>query len=54
MLAIGATIACYSFARGNIVDLGRHVAYFWMASAFFAWWRVTVYLLEEALGGIDS
>lgn len=25
-------------------------AYFWMASALLAWWRVTVYLLEEAFG----
>lgn len=50
-LAIGSTIACCLFSP----DAGRHAgikvaAYFWMASALLAWWRVTAYLVEEAYG----
>ncbi|KAI7236128.1 hypothetical protein KC330_g3922 [Hortaea werneckii] len=47
-LAIGSTIACSLFnpesARGNI----KAAAYFWIFSAILAWWRSTVYLIEEA------
>ena len=25
-------------------------SYFWIVSAILAWWRVTVYLMEEAFG----
>ncbi|KAK8206544.1 hypothetical protein M8818_004377 [Zalaria obscura] len=50
-LAIGSTIACCLFAYGNGVNVGIKVAaYFWMASSLLAWWRVTVYLMEEAYG----
>ena len=28
----------------------RVAAYFWLLSALLAWWRVTVYLIEEAFG----
>lgn len=50
-LAIGTTIACCLFST----DLGLHAgmkiaAYFWMLSALLAWWRVTVYLIEEVYG----
>ncbi|KAI7217835.1 hypothetical protein KC333_g3951 [Hortaea werneckii] len=49
-LAIGSTIACSLFnpesARGNI----KAAAYFWIFSAILAWWRSTVYLVEEAYG----
>jgi len=50
-LAIGSTIACCLFAFGGGVNVGMYVAaYFWIVSAILAWWRVTVYLLEEAYG----
>jgi hypothetical protein len=50
-LAIGTTIACCLFAYGNGVGVGIKVAaYFWMFSALLAWWRVAVYLIEEAYG----
>ena len=50
-LAIGTTIACSLFAYGEGVAYGiKAAAYFWMLSALLAWWRVTVYLLEEAYG----
>lgn len=50
-LAIGTTIACCLFATGTGVHVGIVVAaYFWMLSALLAWWRVTVYLVEEAYG----
>jgi hypothetical protein len=50
-LAIGTTIAFSLFAYGNGVDIAMHVAsYFWMASALVAWWRVTIFLLDEAYG----
>lgn len=28
----------------------KAASYFWMLSALLAWWRVTVYLVEEAFG----
>ena len=28
----------------------KAASYFWMLSALMAWWRVTVYLMEEAYG----
>ncbi|KAL3477428.1 GPR1/FUN34/yaaH family-domain-containing protein [Aspergillus californicus] len=50
-LAIGTTIACCLFAYGGGVRTGmKAAAYFWIISAILAWWRVTVYLLEEAFG----
>lgn len=50
-LAIGTTIACCLFAYGNGVSVGITVAaYFWMLAALLAWWRVAVYLIEEAYG----
>lgn len=50
-LAIGSTIACCLFAFGDGVNVGMYVAaYFWIVSAILAWWRVTLYLLEEAFG----
>ncbi|KAI9876280.1 MAG: hypothetical protein M1830_006879 [Pleopsidium flavum] len=50
-LAIGSTIACCLFAYGSGVGTGMKVAaYFWIISAILAWWRVTVYLIEEAYG----
>lgn len=33
------------------MDIGIKVAaYFWMFSSLLAWWRVSVYLIEEAYG----
>ncbi|KAF2748043.1 hypothetical protein M011DRAFT_518766 [Sporormia fimetaria CBS 119925] len=57
-LAIGSTIACCLFAYNNAgnpeeggVTRGiKAASYFWMFSALCAWWRVTVYLVEEAYG----
>lgn len=50
-LAIGSTVACSLFAYGNGANVGIKVAaYFWILSAILAWWRVTVYLIEEAYG----
>ena len=50
-LAIGSTIACCLFSSGLGLHAGMKVAaYFWMLSALLAWWRVTVYLIEEAYG----
>jgi hypothetical protein len=50
-LAIGSTIACCLFAYGNGAGTGITVAaYFWIVSSVLAWWRVTVYLIEEAYG----
>jgi uncharacterized protein len=53
-LAIGSTIACCLFAgNGESESLRSGIkaaAYFWMLSALLAWWRVIVYLLEEAYG----
>lgn len=28
----------------------KAAAYFWILSSILAWWRVTVYLIEEAYG----
>lgn len=28
----------------------KAAAYFWIISSILAWWRVTVYLMEEAYG----
>ena len=52
-LAIGSTIACCLFSPDG--DYGtkagiKAAAYFWMLAALLAWWRVTVYLIEEAYG----
>lgn len=50
-LAIGSTIACCLFAYGTGVKAGiKAAAYFWIISSLAAWWRVTVYMLEEAYG----
>lgn len=51
-LAIGSTIACCLFGRNDAgVNVGIKVAaYFWILSSLLAWWRVTVYLVEEAYG----
>ncbi|KAK8043600.1 GPR1/FUN34/yaaH family-domain-containing protein [Apiospora rasikravindrae] len=62
-LATGSTIACCLFAynggTGSASGDGLHggvtrgikaAAYFWMFSALMAWWRVTVFLVEEAYG----
>lgn len=50
-LACGSTIACCLFSYGHGVERGmKAAAYFWIVSAIVAWWRVTVYLLEEAFG----
>ncbi|EPS26268.1 hypothetical protein PDE_01204 [Penicillium oxalicum 114-2] len=50
-LAIGTTIACCLFAYGSGVGTGmKAAAYFWTISSILAWWRVTVYLIEEAFG----
>lgn len=50
-LAIGTTIACSLFSYGGGPNVGITVAaYFWMLSALLAWYRVTVYLVEEAYG----
>ncbi|KAJ9218444.1 hypothetical protein DTO027B5_1272 [Paecilomyces variotii] len=50
-LAIGSTIACCLFAYGGGVGTGmKAAAYFWIISSILAWWRVTVYLAEEAFG----
>ncbi|KAJ9605391.1 hypothetical protein H2200_010048 [Cladophialophora chaetospira] len=51
-LAIGCTIALSLFAydpdttRAGI----KAAAYFWMLSAMFAWWRSSVFVIEEAYG----
>ncbi|KAL4810822.1 GPR1/FUN34/yaaH family-domain-containing protein [Aspergillus unguis] len=50
-LATGSTIACCLFATTSHVGTGiKAAAYFWIFSAILAWWRVTVYLMEEAYG----
>jgi len=50
-LAIGTTIACCLFAFGSGVEHGiKAAAYFWLLAALLAWWRSTVYLVEEAYG----
>lgn len=50
-LAAGSTIACCLFAYGAGVIAGmKAAAYFWIVSSILAWWRVTVYLVEEAFG----
>lgn len=50
-LAIGSTIACCLFAYEPGTKAGiKAAAYFWMLSSLAAWWRVTVYLIEEAYG----
>lgn len=50
-LAIGSTIACCLFAYGTGVRAGiKAAAYFWLFAALLAWWRSTVYLVEEAYG----
>lgn len=35
---------------GSVTMGMEAAAYFWMFSALCAWWRVTVYLVEEAYG----
>ncbi|MCJ1299181.1 hypothetical protein MMC08_001973 [Hypocenomyce scalaris] len=50
-LAIGCTIALCLFSYGSGVDAGiKAAAYFWIISSVLAWWRVSVYLMEEAFG----
>ncbi|KAK5082527.1 hypothetical protein LTR24_007964 [Lithohypha guttulata] len=50
--SIGNTIAIRTlFASGPGVGTGmKAAAYFWLLSALLAWWRPTVYLIEEAYG----
>ncbi|KAF2397787.1 hypothetical protein EJ06DRAFT_139103 [Trichodelitschia bisporula] len=51
-LAVGSTIACCLFAYGGGVRTGMKVAaYFWIVSSILAWYRVTVYLMEDSYGG---
>lgn len=64
-LAIGSTIACCLFSynggtsetsgsgdglTGSVTMGIKAASYFWMFAALCAWWRVTVYLIEEAYG----
>lgn len=57
-LAIGTTLACGLFGynsssnstSGGVTMTLKAAAYFWLLSALSAWWRVTVYLIEEAYG----
>jgi len=51
-LAIGSTIATclFAFNKTGVHSGIKAAAYFWMLSALMAWWRVTVYLIEEAFG----
>ncbi|KAI1484879.1 hypothetical protein F5X96DRAFT_683263 [Biscogniauxia mediterranea] len=62
-LAIGSTIACCLFAynggtgpapgdglEGGVAKGTKAASYFWVLSTLLAWWRVTVYLVEEAYG----
>jgi len=64
-LAIGSTIACclFGYNGGSSTSSGsgdgesggvtmgiKAASYFWMLAALLAWWRVTVYLVEEAFG----
>ena len=57
-LAVGTTLACGLFGYNNSDDgtsggvtvTIKAAAYFWLLSALSAWWRVTVYLIEEAYG----
>ncbi|EKG17487.1 GPR1/FUN34/yaaH [Macrophomina phaseolina MS6] len=50
-LATGSTIALCLFSYGGGVRAGmKAAAYFWIISSILAWWRVTVYLVEEAFG----
>lgn len=36
--------------EGGVTKGMKAASYFWMFSALCAWWRVTVYLVEEAYG----
>lgn len=39
------------YAYGGGVGTGVKVgAYFWLIASILAWWRATVYLMEEAFG----
>ncbi|KAF2259530.1 hypothetical protein CC78DRAFT_536988 [Lojkania enalia] len=50
-LAIGSTIALCLFDYNPGVSAGiKAAAYFWIIAACLAWWRTTVYLMEEAYG----
>jgi len=49
-LAIGSTIACALFAYGGAGVAIKAAAHFWIVSSILSWWRVTVYLVEEAYG----
>ncbi len=51
-LAVGSTVACclFAFNPAGTRDGIKAAAYFWMFSALCAWWRVTVYMVEEAYG----
>jgi len=51
-LAIGSTIACslFAFSEPAVSHAIKAAAYFFIISAILAWWRVTVYLIEEAYG----
>ncbi|KAF2100253.1 hypothetical protein NA57DRAFT_73863 [Rhizodiscina lignyota] len=64
-LSIGCTIACCLLAyngganpasgsgdglTGSVTNGIKAASYFWMLSSLCAWWRVTVYLVEEAYG----
>lgn len=51
-LAIGSTIACclYAYDATGSKEGIKAAAYFWMLAALLAWWRATVYMVEEAFG----
>jgi len=50
--AIGSTIGCSLYASDatGVRSGMKAAAYFWLISAFLAWWRVTVFLVEESFG----
>jgi len=53
-LSVGSSIAAGGWYVGDTGDFHRPTikaaAYFWIFSSMAAWWRVTVFLLEEAYG----
>lgn len=48
-LGLGSLIGFISWFAPSKAGI-KVAAYFFIASSFFAWWRVTVYILEEAFG----
>lgn len=52
-LCIGSALAAgglYASGEPAVSNTVKAAAYFFIISAIFAWWRVTVYLIEEAYG----